>query len=115
MLQLEINETKKMLPKGFLTQRGKPTHNSLMMYFIYLTHRPEGWDESRGRCMNAVRKVRDYFGVDYGFECMITWGILFGCKNSETSDERHHALSLAYHDALGMVGQGYVFTNKKIH
>lgn len=111
-----VQETEKepMLPKGFLSKNGKPTHNALMMYFIYLVHRPQGWNEKRGRCVSAIQKVREHFGVDYGFECMITWGITFGCKNSKTSDGRHHAMSLAYHDALGMVGQGYVYTDKKL-
>jgi hypothetical protein len=104
---------KKMVNKGFLSQKGKPTHNALMMYFIYLSNRPNGWNEEKGRCESAINEVRKYFGTDYGFECMITWGIQFGCKNSKTSDGRHHAMSLAYHDALGMVGQGYVFTTKK--
>jgi hypothetical protein len=108
------DEKEPMLPKGFLSKKGKPTQNALMMYFVYLSNRTQNWNEKKGRCKFAVQKVREYFGTDYGFECMITWGINFGCKNSETSDGRHHAMSLAYHDALGMIGQGYVYTDKKI-
>ena len=45
---------------------------------------------------------------------MITWGIVHGCKNSETSDGRHHAMSLAYHDAMGMIGKQYAYSNIKL-
>ena len=108
------NKSEKMLPKGFLSRNSKPTHNALMMFFIYLKHRPKDWNEKKGRNKFAVQKVREYFGVDYGFECMITWGINFGCKNSVTSDGRYKAMSLAYHDALGMIGQDYIFTSQKV-
>jgi hypothetical protein len=117
MLVIKVNFKKQKsetLPKGFLSQNSKPTHNALMMFFIYLKHRPYGWDEKKGRNKFAVKKVREYFGVNYGFECMLTWGINFGCKNSETSDGRFKAMSLAYHGALGMLGQGYVYTSIKV-
>jgi hypothetical protein len=114
VIKIKSKKTKcDMLPKGFLSQKSKPTLNALMMFFVYLKHRPDGWDEKKGRNKFAIKKVREYFGVNYGFECMLTWGINFGCKNSETSDGRFKAMSLAYHDALGMIGQGYIFTSIK--
>jgi len=103
----------KMFPKGFWSKNGKPTQNALMMYFVYLTHLPESWKKKVVH-KPSLEKTRQYFDVDYGIECMLTWGIQFGCKNSKTSDERHHAMSLAYHDALGMIGQGYRYTELKI-
>lgn len=107
---MEMINEKKMLPKGFLTQRGMSTQNALIMYFVYLSNSPQGWNHEKSISQSGLEKVRQYFGTDYGFECMIRWGILYGCSNSETSDGRHFALSKAYHDAKGLVGKGYIFT-----
>ena len=101
-------------PKGYWSKKGKPTQNALIMFFVYLTHRPKDWNESKGRHKPSFQKVREFFGVDYGILCMLSWGICFGCKNSETSDERYQAMALAYHDALGMIGQNYVLSYLKI-
>lgn len=114
VLEPVIESGKKMLPKGFLTKNGKPTHNALMMYFIYLSNSPQGWNHEKSNSQHGLQKVREYFGVDYGFDCMIRWGILYGCSNSQTSDGRHFALSKSYHDAKGMIGKEYVFTKIKI-
>lgn len=110
----KTTEKKSMFPKGFWSKKNKPTQNSLIMFFVYLSHRQEDWNEKKGRCPIGVQKTREYFGVDYGIECMLTWGINYNCKNSQTSDGRHYSMSLAYHDSLGMVGQGYKFSNLKV-
>lgn len=102
--------TKKTFPKGFWSKKGKPTQNALNMFFVYLKYRPDDWNEKKGRHKESVKKVREFFGVDYGIECMLTWGIMFACKNSETSDERYHAMSLAHHDANGLIGKGYLLS-----
>jgi hypothetical protein len=104
----ESDCSKKSFPKGYWSRKGKPTQNALNMFFVYITNRPNDWDETKGkRHKDSLEKTRQYFGVDYGIECMLTWGIHFGCKNSETSDERYQAMALAHHDALGMIGKGY--------
>jgi hypothetical protein len=109
---LECN--KKSFPKGYWSKKGKPTQNALNMFFVYLSNRPNDWNERKGRHKEALQKTREYFEVDYGIECMLTWGINFGCKDSETSSERHHAMSLSYHDAKGMIGQGYHYSELKL-
>ena len=63
--------------------------------------------------MGSIFKVREYFGFDHGFDVMIYWGINLSCSKSRSSDGRYQAMSLAYHDAKGMVGQGYVYTEIK--
>ena len=102
----------KKFPKGLLVKEG--SQNALNMFFVYLTNCPSDWNEKKGRHKEALQKTREYFDVDYGIECMLTWGINFGCKDSETSSERHHAMSLSYHDAKGMIGKGYRFCELKI-
>ena len=103
---------KEFFPKGFFSKKGKPTHNALMMFFVYLKHTPKDWN-NKSIYQPGLLMVRKFFGVDGGCECMLTWGILYGCRKSKTSNERHHAMSLAYHDAKGMTGQGYVYTELK--
>jgi len=104
----ELNCNKKSFPKGYWSRKGRPTQNALNMFFVYLTNRPTDWNEKKGkRHQGSLQKTREYFEVDYGIECMLTWGVTFGCKNSETSDERYQAMALAHHDALGMIGKGY--------
>ena len=84
------------------------------MFFVYLANKPTEWNEKKGRNKEALQKTREYFEVDYGIECMLTWGINFGCKDSETSSERHQAMALAHHDALGMIGKGYYLSVLKL-
>lgn len=107
---------KPYLPKGFLSKNGKPTQNALMMFFIYLKNLPQGWDIMKGENSYAVNKVKDFFGWEHptGFGTMIHWGVHFSCSKSTTSDERYMAMSKAYHDAKGLVGKGYVLSDKKI-
>ena len=109
---IEMTLKKNLIKKGFLTQDGRPTQNSLIMFFVYLKHLPPDWNIMELH-NGSIKKVREYFGTDYGFSIMIKWGIDIGCSKSRSSDKRHLAMSLAYHDAKGMVGQGYVFTNLK--
>ena len=111
----EMDCTKKSFPKGYWSKKGRPTQNALNMFFVYLTNRPKDWNEKKGRHQLSLQKTREYFEVDYGVECMLTWGINFGCKDSETSSERHQAMSLAYHDAKGMIGKGYYLSELKIN
>lgn len=109
---MNTNE-KKNVAKGFLSQRNKPTQNALMMFFIYLTYLPEDWDE-KVIYEPAVNEVRRYFNWDFdsGFDVMIKWGISVACAKSGTSKGRYVAMSKAYHDARGMIGKGYVYTDK---
>ena len=96
---------RKTLPKGFLSRMGEPTMNAVRMYHIYLSTIPKGWDINK---MNdeAVQRVRRYFGVEYGFEAMIRWGIEHGCCNSKTSSGRHSSMSKALVLAQTLIGAG---------
>jgi len=93
------------LPKGFLSTNGKPTINSILMYFIYLSYVPNDWDEEKIH-FPSVGKVRSHFGVEYGFENMIRWGIQHGCCKSKTSSGRHESMSKAYVLAQSLIGSG---------
>ena len=106
---------RKTITKGFLSQRSCPTQMALMMFFVYLTYLPKDWDHKK-LYQPAVKKVRDYFGweEDNGFDVMIMWGINVSSARSKTSKGRYIAMSKAYHDARGMIGKGYIFTDKKI-
>jgi hypothetical protein len=106
---------KRIVTKGFLTYKSNPTQKALDMFFVYLWHLPAGWNHKK-LCEPAVIKVREYFGWDTetGFDVMIMWGINVSAAKSKTSKGRYIAMSKAYHDARGMIGKGYVFTNKKL-
>lgn len=108
---MNTNDEKKNVRKGFLSQRNFPTQNALMMFFIYLSCLPKGWDENVIN-EDAVNEVRRYFGWDFdtGFDVMIIWGIKVSCAKSNTSKGRYVAMSKSYHDAKGMIGKGYVYT-----
>lgn len=110
-----IKETikKGMVPKGFLSSNDQPTQKAVEMFFVYLSNLPTGWDIKKLN-KECVQNVREYFGVDYGFEAMINWGLNVGCAKSITSKGRYEAMSTAFTIALGMVGQGVVLTKKKI-
>ena len=100
--------------KGFFSQKGKPTQNAVMMFFVYLTFTPKDWVHGQGKLYEpALQMVRNHFGKQCGCKCMLTWGTQYGCRKSKTSDGRYHAMSLAFHDAKGMIGQGYIYTTKK--
>jgi hypothetical protein len=96
---------KKHLPKGFLSTRNEPTQNAIIMFFVYLTVLPKGWNIKRLN-MKAVQAVRKHFGFSYGFDVMIIWGILHVCGVSKTSSGRHSAMSKAYIFAQQMIGSG---------
>ena len=98
-------KTKSHLPKGFLSTNGNPTINSIVMYFIYLSTIPTDWDESKIH-FPSIETVRSHFGVSYGFENMIRWGIQHGCCKSKTSSGRHESMSKAYVLAQGLIGAG---------
>ena len=108
-------EKKMIVPKGFLSQNNNPTQNALMMFFVYLSCLPMGWD-IKNINEDSVNEVRRYFGWDFdtGFDVMIKWGISVSCAKSGTSKGRYVAMSKSYHDARGMIGKGYVYTPMKI-
>jgi hypothetical protein len=98
-------EKQKQLPKGFLSVNGNPTENAIMMFLIYLSFVPKNWN--RGMVYRpAISIVRKHFGVDYGFENMIRWGINHGCCKSKTSSGRHNSMSRAHVLAQGLIGAG---------
>jgi hypothetical protein len=110
-----IRETirKTMVPKGFLSSNDKPTQKAIEMFFVYLSNLPKGWDTKKIN-RESIEEVRNYFGVDYGFEAMLTWGITIGCAKSNTSKGRYEAMSVAFTIAQGMIGQGVVLTTKSL-
>ena len=110
-----IKETikKTMIPKGFLSSNDRPTQKAIEMFFVYLSNLPKGWDTKKIN-RESVEEVRNYFGVDYGFEAMIAWGITIGCAKSNTSKGRYEAMSVAFTIAQGMIGQGVVLTTKSL-
>ena len=97
---------KQILPKGFLTSKGNPTHKSLIMYMIYLKNLPVDWNIEEIH-YPSVQKVRDFFGFNFGFDVMILWGIHQECGRSKTSSKRHSAMLKSYHDAKGLLAKGY--------
>ena len=106
-------ESKKILPKGFLSSKDKPTQKSIEMFFVYLSNLPKNWDLKKLHKQSADN-VRSYFGVDYGFEVMILWGININCARSSGSKGRYQSMSTAFNIAQGMLGQGVIFTDKRI-
>jgi len=106
-----IMENKKQsLPNGFLSTDGKPTINSVVMYFIYLWTVPINWNLKELH-LPSVEVVRQHFGVNYGFKLMIKWGISHGCTNSKTSSGRHHSMSEAFTLAKSLKGGGVQLGN----
>lgn len=100
-----MTTTRRHLPKGFLSTRNEPTQNAIIMFFVYLSVLPIGWDIKKLN-MKAVQFVQKHFGYSYGFGVMIMWGILHVCGVSKTSSGRHSAMSKAYIFAQQMIGSG---------
>ena len=110
---------KKIVTKGFLSQRDDPTEFAILMFFVYLKSLPEDWDHLK-RYEPGFVAVRDYFRKYFGwnestgFDMMIMWGIRVSSAKSKTSKGRYVAMSKAYIIALGMVGQGVIRSNKML-
>jgi hypothetical protein len=102
-MYMETTTKKQTLPKGFLSSDKQPTLNAVSMFFVYLKHLPKGWDH-KVLNMESVQKVREHFGVTYGFSAMIQWGISHDCSHSKTSNKRHESMSTAYHSACTLLG-----------
>lgn len=92
---IEEKLKKTYVTKGFLSTGENPTQQAVTMYSVYLTNLPEGWDE-KVMYKPSVEKVREHFGINYGFENMIRWGIQFECSHSKTSSGRHISMNTAY-------------------
>jgi hypothetical protein len=104
---------KDYVTKGFLSSGESPTQNSVIMYTIYLNSLPEDWD------INVVYKpgvdnVRKHFGVNYGFERMIMWGINFECSKSKTSNKRYKSMNKSYLISKSCISMGMIITDKKL-
>mgnify|MGYP000067434995 CR=1 FL=1 len=99
--------------KGFLSSGENPSQNAVTMYSIYLTNLPEDWDE-KVIYKPSVEKVRTHFGIDYGFENMIRWGIMFDCSHSKTSSGRHISMNKAYLMAKSNLSMGMFISDKKL-
>jgi predicted glycosyl hydrolase (DUF1957 family) len=110
---IEEKLKKSYITKGFLSSGENPTQNAVIMYSIYLLNLPEGWNEEI-IYKPSVDKVRQHFGVEYGFENMIRWGIQFECSRSKTSSNRHISMNKAYLMAKANLSMGMFITNKKL-
>ena len=110
-----MSPKKKTIAKGFLSQRGNPTQNALNMFHLYLSSLPAGWDQHKLH-KESIDKVKEYFKwtEETGFDVMIKWGINVSSARSKTSNKRYVAMSKAYHDAKGLIGKGYVWTDLPI-
>jgi len=104
---------KDYVTKGFLSSRESPTQQAVTMYSVYLSNLPEDWDEKIIH-IPSVDKVRQHFGITYGFENMIRWGLQFDCSHSKTSSGRHVSMNRAYLMAKSNLSMGMIITNKKL-
>lgn len=104
---------KSYVTKGFLSSGQSPTQNSVTMYSVYLSNLPEGWNH-KVIYKPSVDMVRRHFGIEYGFENMIRWGIMFDCSHSKTSSSRHISMNRAYLMALSNISMGMIITDKKL-
>lgn len=110
-----MENTRKILPKGFLSKGGEPTIQSVNMFLIYLLNRPENWDENKmGVNPNGLKSVRNFFKVSYGFETMILWGITFKCSKSSSSYGRYLSMNKSYILAKSLVGSGVIINTVDI-
>ena len=110
---IEEKLKKSYVTKGFLSSGENPTQNAVTMYSIYLSNLPEDWDE-KVIYPPSVQKVREHFGINYGFENMIRWGIMFDCSHSKTSSGRHISMNKAYLMSKSILSMGMIITNKKL-
>jgi hypothetical protein len=110
---IEEKLKKTCITKGFLSSGESPSQNAVIMYTIYLNSLPENWDVSV-EYEPAVKNVRDYFGVDYGFNRMIMWGVNFDCSNSKTSNKRYRSMNKAYLMARSIISMGVFISDKKL-
>ncbi len=104
---------KDYVTKGFLSTGENPTQNSVIMYSVYLSNLPEGWNHKVIH-HPSVDCVRQHFGINYGFENMIRWGLMFDCSKSKTSSGRHISMNKAYLMAKSNLSIGMVITDKKL-
>lgn len=107
-----MSPKKKTIAKGFLSHKGNPTQNALNMFHLYLSSLPAGWDHHIIH-KESIDRVKKHFNwiEETGFDVMIKWGINVSSARSKTSNKRYVAMSKAYHDAKGLIGKGYYWTD----
>lgn len=110
---IEEKLKKSYVTKGFLSSGENPSQNAVTMYSVYLSNLPEGWDENV-IYTPSVNKVREHFGIDYGFENMIRWGLQFDCSHSKTSSGRHISMNRAYLISKSSLSMGMFISDKKL-
>jgi hypothetical protein len=110
---IEEKLKKTIITKGFLSSKDKPSQNSVIMYSIYLSNLPMGWDEMEIHTP-SVDKVREYFGIDYGFDNMIRWGLHISKSRSKSSSGRYVSMNKAYLIAKSNLSMGMFISNKKL-
>jgi hypothetical protein len=105
---------KSYVTKGFLSSGESPSQNAVTMYSIYFLNLPSDWKNEKVIYSPGVDKVREHFGVDYGFENMIRWGLQFDCSHSKTSSGRHISMNKAMLIAKSCISMGMFVTDKKV-
>jgi hypothetical protein len=110
---IEEKLKKSYVTKGFLSTGERPSQNAVTMYSIYLSNLPMGWDD-KVMYLPAVDNVREHFGIDYGFENMIRWGLQFDCSHSKSSSGRHISMNKAYLMAKSNLSMGMFISNKRL-
>jgi hypothetical protein len=110
---IEEKLKKSYVTKGFLSSGENPSQNAVTMYTIYLSNLPTYWDD-KVMYKPSVDKVREFFGIDYGFENMIRWGLQFDCSHSKTSSGRHISMNKAYLMAKSNLSMGMFISDKKL-
>jgi hypothetical protein len=110
---IEERLKKDYITKGFLSSGESPSQNAVIMYTIYLNSLPENWDIKK-EYKPGIQNVRDYFGIDYGFNRMIMWGIDFECSKSKTSNKRYKSMNKAFLMAKSIISMGVFISDKKL-
>ena len=110
---IEEKLKKSYVTKGFLSSKDRPSQNAVTMYSVYLSNLPTDWDEKIVH-IPSVDKVREHFGVHYGFENMIRWGLSFDCSHSKSSSGRYLSMNKAYLIAKANLSMGMFISNKRL-
>jgi hypothetical protein len=110
---IEEKLKKTYVTKGFLSSNDNPSQNAVTMYSVYLSNLPMDWNEKIVH-IPTVDRVREHFGINYGFENMIRWGLQYECSNSKTSSKRHISMNKAYLMAKANLSMGMFISDKKL-
>lgn len=99
-----MRKSKKIrVPYASMTTQGNPTQYAITAFFVYLTNVV---DTEKKLCPYALKKVREYFNMDRGFEQYLRAGMQLKYGRHQNSGSVYLAMSKAYMEAKGMIGKG---------